>query len=373
MPFGFMDWNSLGDTATKMYNRLNPIQEPQSPVFDFNYETPALDAYQKHVSALPDYNNYKPSALRRIAGALGGFSTGWTRGPSAGFDVAQKIVRAPYDNALEQWQRQGQGLASAAQAEASSGRNEANRQSALMKYYGTLNTNQTRDNIANNNNATKEKIADQRNDYLMAQLAQNGLDQDFGNPVVNSSGQVVVVSKKTGKPVTIGTAGEFFGPKQVADEAWRRAKLAADTQVTTTGMRTSSAESIAAANNANDLEVAGVNQAGATQRTQMTLDAPSKQVIGDDKKIQSFVIMNPEFVNEQIVKPQTDSYGKPTGKYYIDFDVARQKPDVYSKFQAKFGEFGTQRRVAPPAKFTAPAAPKPTTATPNLKYRKVNP
>lgn len=368
-----MDWNSLGDTATKMYNRLNPIQEPQSPVFDFNYETPALDAYQKHVSALPDYNNYKPSALRRIAGALGGFSTGWTKGPSAGFDVAEKIVQAPYNNALTQWQRQGQGLASAAQAEAASGKNEANRQSALMKYYGTLNTNNNRREMNTENNNTKQTIAAQKTNILAEQLRQAGLDKELSAPIIDSDGQAFAYSKKTGELIQLGPENNFFGDAQKAAAAMERVKAQVQGSLGVANINAGSRAQVANINAANDLEVAGVNQAGATQRTQMTLDAPSKQVIGDDKKIQSFVIMNPEFVNEQIVKPQTDSYGKPTGKYYIDFDVARQKPDVYSKFQAKFGEFGTQRRVTPPARFTAPAAPKPTTTTPNLKYRKVNP
>lgn len=365
MPFGFMDWESLGDFSQKAFNKLNFDKLTQAP------EYPMLDTFNQHVAQMPTFEQYAPSKLRRAAGAIGGFATGYRQGAGAGFDVADKIVRAPYNNALQDWQRKGQNLAQAANTEVASGRVENARNSALMKYYNDQERNRIssdKNDITNRFNQGKLAIDQQKADTLNEQIRQKGLERNYIALPPTTDGRVVLVDKRSGNRIDVGEEGEFFGPAQVADAAWERAKLASNTQFGVARMNNDTRIQTTGMNNENDLTVAGINQENSNYRAELGANTPSKSVVTDDRKLQEFVNQpeNFQYVNKFIVQ-STDTYGQPTGKVVIDFN--KQNEPGFQQMLAKFQEFKKPKVTAP--------RPRPTTSTPKLtpggRYKVVNP
>ena len=80
--------------------------------------TPGLDRYRALVSNVPKMEDYQPSKWRRagamIAGGLAGFGPG---NAERGYNIGQKIVNQPYENALSQFSLEEQGLRQAATRE----------------------------------------------------------------------------------------------------------------------------------------------------------------------------------------------------------------------------------------------------------------
>lgn len=104
-----------------------PTYDPFTKPFQFempDYETPAFDAYREYLGQIPSPADYQPSGLRRFIGGLAGAAEGWQKGPVAGYSTAEKIVRRPYDIALEDWSGRGAGLKEAANIEQAGLRSE---------------------------------------------------------------------------------------------------------------------------------------------------------------------------------------------------------------------------------------------------------
>ena len=145
-------------------SRVEPIRQ-NLPAFDD--EEDGLDSYlgqsrfgpstQKYldfIKAVPTQADYKPSKFRRVIAALSGL------GQKDPYGTARSIVEQPYQNALEQWARQGSTLKEAAGLENEDAqfrlkslldyrKNQAQKQLDWAKYSNDVeNTNINRD-IAN--------------------------------------------------------------------------------------------------------------------------------------------------------------------------------------------------------------------------------
>jgi hypothetical protein len=67
----------------------------------------AFEAYREHISGMPNREDLKPSIGRKILAALIGAGEGFSgRPPVSG----HRIANAPYNNAMRDWQTEGQGL-----------------------------------------------------------------------------------------------------------------------------------------------------------------------------------------------------------------------------------------------------------------------
>lgn len=77
----------------------------------------AMEKFYRHAQNVPQIQDYGPGIGGRITAALAGVSTGWQQGAGAGVGVAQKILRRPYETALEEYDLKGQGLKASADIE----------------------------------------------------------------------------------------------------------------------------------------------------------------------------------------------------------------------------------------------------------------
>lgn len=69
----------------------------------------ATSAYREHIGKMPKSEQYAPSKMRRLGGALAAAAIA-LKNPAAGAAMGQHITDAPYRNALESWQMKGSGL-----------------------------------------------------------------------------------------------------------------------------------------------------------------------------------------------------------------------------------------------------------------------
>jgi hypothetical protein len=93
--------------------------------FDIPEQGPAMTEYLKHIENVPGDNgeNYSPSIWRRMLAGLSGGAAGATGGALQGIKAAQYINEIPYRRAVEDYERKGQSLESAAKIEEASQRN----------------------------------------------------------------------------------------------------------------------------------------------------------------------------------------------------------------------------------------------------------
>jgi len=122
------------------------INRRAPPPQDFSFNNPALDEYADHIRGMPKQEDYAPSIWRKLLAGTSGVLTGYQSGnPLLAYDAANRIARAPYRNAMEEWQGKEDALKSSAQLE-----NTFNTQRRL---YGGLNERTT-------NNAARTGIAE---------------------------------------------------------------------------------------------------------------------------------------------------------------------------------------------------------------------
>jgi len=69
----------------------------------------AASAYREHIGKMPTMEEYAPSKTRRFGGALAAAAASFND-PRQGAIIGEKIIDAPYRNALESWQMKGAGL-----------------------------------------------------------------------------------------------------------------------------------------------------------------------------------------------------------------------------------------------------------------------
>ena len=77
----------------------------------------AMEKFYSHVQNTPRPEDYGPGILGRITAGLAGASSGYFGGAGQGIGVAQKVLRRPYEQAVEQYELKGQGLKAAADIE----------------------------------------------------------------------------------------------------------------------------------------------------------------------------------------------------------------------------------------------------------------
>lgn len=94
----------MGSEAAQMGPPENPgsVTTPPTP------ENQYLDQYAQHIQNMPRQEDYKAGKLRTILGIIGGTLT---RNP----DLTDAIVHGKYNNAMNEWNRQGQDLKNVAQ------------------------------------------------------------------------------------------------------------------------------------------------------------------------------------------------------------------------------------------------------------------
>jgi hypothetical protein len=123
------DLGPLGD-ANAFEGRLQeePIESPTQPwrpssnrrTDDYEYEQgPAMTDYLQHIQNVPDSStgDYNPSIWRRMLAGLAGGAAGGSGGALQGIKAAQSINEMPYRRAVEDYERKGSALESAARIE----------------------------------------------------------------------------------------------------------------------------------------------------------------------------------------------------------------------------------------------------------------
>ena len=83
----------------------------------YNAPTPALEAYKRHIMSMPQQQDYRAGKMDRVAAALAGVSESMRKGGGAGFQAAKGIVDQRYNQALQNYANQGQGLSTLAELE----------------------------------------------------------------------------------------------------------------------------------------------------------------------------------------------------------------------------------------------------------------
>lgn len=106
-----MNWLDLlqGITANQF-----PVQSPRPvavPPELPQVENPYLEQYSQHLGTMPSREQYQPSKWRRLGAILAGTAT---LDPGRAFELSQRVVEAPYSNALEDWSNKGKALYSQA-------------------------------------------------------------------------------------------------------------------------------------------------------------------------------------------------------------------------------------------------------------------
>jgi hypothetical protein len=95
---------SLGPTRSEQEDSVTPVNTNASTPTVQVALSPSQSKYQAELNRMPNQGDYKPSKWRRFGAALAGGLAG-LRNPSAGADIAQDIIDAPYANAVDQWHR----------------------------------------------------------------------------------------------------------------------------------------------------------------------------------------------------------------------------------------------------------------------------
>ncbi len=111
--------NTLEDDVQAETVRRNNASQPdrfQEP------ESPMSDLFVKFLSESPRSEDYQPGKMRRLSAALSGFGAGM-RDPNAGIDVSEKILRQPYDRAVEDYNSRGSIINKMAELEAAGHKN----------------------------------------------------------------------------------------------------------------------------------------------------------------------------------------------------------------------------------------------------------
>lgn len=83
----------------------------------YNAPTPALEAYKRHIMSMPKADDYKAGKMDRFIAGLTGAAEGMTHGGGAGYKAARGVVDQRYNQALQNYANEGQGLGTLAELE----------------------------------------------------------------------------------------------------------------------------------------------------------------------------------------------------------------------------------------------------------------
>lgn len=167
-------------------------------------EGPAMSEYKKYIQAgAPDPEQHKVGKLGRLGAILSATAAGF-KNPGAGPQVAESILRAPYERAIKQHQIKGETLGRGAALEQSAYEDQIKAASQLRMLDNERKDNERQDRLADsmiNNRAANLEIAKQN-------AENNGLIWQ----VNKETGEGGFVSKVTGRFTPVGkfdlTTGE---------------------------------------------------------------------------------------------------------------------------------------------------------------------
>jgi|SRR6187431_1827602 len=99
------------------FNPSLPVEEPAISTPP-KYMNSSLNQYKASLANQPMQEDYRPSKKRIFGGiALGGLAGMGANNPKLAFDMSRSIVRAPYENAMEEWKTTTSGFKDAASLE----------------------------------------------------------------------------------------------------------------------------------------------------------------------------------------------------------------------------------------------------------------
>ena len=109
-------YSSIGQFSRQTQVPEN-IPEPEPEMGQYS---PGLrmQAYTKHIESMPKQEDYNPSTFRKILAGITGAATGIaTNDPEKAYTTSRGIVNQRFDDATQNWNRQGQGLGELADIE----------------------------------------------------------------------------------------------------------------------------------------------------------------------------------------------------------------------------------------------------------------
>lgn len=119
------EWNPEGmaqvDLDPQEESSMGPptprgVQPRMIPPTTRSYNRPGFDTYLEHIRSMPREEEYEPGLGRKIAAGLIGFSAG-LKDPAAGYAASEKIIRSPYERALNEWKMKSTELGTLAEEE----------------------------------------------------------------------------------------------------------------------------------------------------------------------------------------------------------------------------------------------------------------
>jgi hypothetical protein len=159
--------------------------EPEQPMAPARMS--ALDQYRESMANQPYQEGYNPSKKRMLGGILlGGLAGTASNSPTTGFSMGRSIVRAPYDNAMEQWKTSTTGYKGLADAEQDASNAAANQE--LRK--ATLDS-------LNLDRAEKNRISQERADATTMNAQTNARKASVAEGLLN--GGTIFKVNKTGE------------------------------------------------------------------------------------------------------------------------------------------------------------------------------
>ena len=90
---------------------------PQPFGSDYPDQGSAMQAFKAHIKGMPTEADYGGGWAGKLGAAMVGGATGWQQGAGAGYEAARAVRRRPYQEALQDWQTRGGGLAQLADIE----------------------------------------------------------------------------------------------------------------------------------------------------------------------------------------------------------------------------------------------------------------
>jgi len=115
------------------------IEQEETPkefdIFEhmYNAPTPALEAYKRHIMSMPKQEDYRAGKMDRFIAGLTGAAEGLNRGGGAGYAAARGVVDQKYNQALQNYANQGQGLGTLAELESNDMKSKMNYAKTAME------------------------------------------------------------------------------------------------------------------------------------------------------------------------------------------------------------------------------------------------
>ena len=170
---------------------------PQPFGSDYPDQGSAMQAFKAHIKGMPTEADYGGGWAGKLGAAMVGGATGWQQGAGAGYEAARAVRRRPYQEALQDWQTRGGGLAQLADIETKEAQARADHALAVREQ-----------------NMKELETEGQYVERLSSARLNDANSYAVGKEVIkNPDGSTNIVNKATGESVHVPFGGDYSTAK----------------------------------------------------------------------------------------------------------------------------------------------------------------